>query len=335
MKAVVLNKPGLMEDRPLEMADLPQPQLVDEEILIRVRVCGVCHTELDEIEGRLRIPKLPIVLGHQVVGEVVEKGANAGEYGIGDQVGVTWIWKSCGLCGFCKTERENLCEQAKWTGLDVNGGYAEYMKVPGAFAHRIPAGMDAVHTAPLLCAGVIGYRALRLCEIRDGQTIGLFGFGASAHLCIQVLKARYPSCKVYAFSRDREHREQARRLGADWTGHTQEQPPRKMDKAIDFTPIGEAIPLILQNLQRGGKLVINAIRKINPIPPMDYAKLLWSERTIQSTANVTRQDGARFLKVAAEIGMHPDVTEFSLDQANEALIALKQSRIVGAAVLVM
>jgi propanol-preferring alcohol dehydrogenase len=332
---MVLHKTGRVEDRPLQMADLPRPEPQADQLLIRVRACGVCHTELDEIEGRLEIPRLPIVLGHQVVGEVAGKGAQAGGFQKGDPVGVTWIWSSCGRCGFCTDGRENLCEQAKWTGLNVNGGYAEYMTVTAAFAHRIPQGLDSVHTAPLLCAGVIGCRAMRLCEIQDGQTVGLFGFGASAHLCIQVLKARYPNCQVYAFSRDQEHRQQALRLGADWAGHTQDSPPQKMDKAIDFTPVGEAVPLILRNLQKGGKLVINAIRKESPIPAMEYADLLWSERTIQSTANVTRADGAQFLAIAAEIGLRAEVTEYRLEEANEALLAIKQSRIVGAAVLVM
>ena len=335
MKAIILKKSAPMEERPLELTDLPEPKPKPDELLVRVHVCGVCHTELDEIEGRLEVPHLPIVLGHQVVGEVAEKGAESGGYETGDRVGVTWIWKSCGVCKFCTTGRENQCEGAQWTGLDANGGYAQYMTVPGAFVHRIPEGLDAVHTAPMLCAGVIGYRALRLCDLREGETIGLFGFGASAHLCIQMLKAKYPSCRVYAFSRDREHREQAERLGADWAGHTETAPPEKMDKAIDFTPVGEAIPTILKNLERGGKVVINAIRKINPIPPMEYAKLLWSERCIQSTANVTRQDGAEFLSIAAEIGMRPEVQEYSLQEANEALLAVKESRIVGAAVLVL
>lgn len=335
MRAIVLNNISPMEERPLRMEQRPIPKPASDEILLRVEACGVCHTELDEIEGRLKIPHLPIVPGHQVVGQVVEKGADAQTHQIGERAGVTWIWKSCGRCRFCRTGLENLCRQARWTGLDADGGYAEYMTVPAAYAHRIPQGMDPIHTAPLLCAGVIGYRALRLCEIQEGQTIGLFGFGASAHLCIQVLKARYPSCRVYAFSRDRQHRNQARRLGADWTGHTEADPPEKMDRAIDFTPVGEAVPLILKNLQKGGKLVINAIRKINPIPPLDYGDLLWSERCIQSTANVTRRDGEEFLKIAAEIGMRPEVTPFSLEEANEALLAVKESRIVGAAVLVL
>lgn len=334
MRAMVLHKMGQVEGRPLAMADLPKPEPKADELLIRVQACGVCHTELDEIEGRLAIPNLPIVLGHQVIGEVADKGARAGGYQVRDRVGVTWIWSSCGRCGFCRAGQENLCEQAKWTGLDVNGGYAEFMTVPAAYAHRIPEGMDPVHTAPLLCAGVIGYRAMRLCGIRDGQTVGLFGFGASAHLSIQVLKTKYPNCRVFAFSRDRDHQEQARRLGADWVGHTEDRPPEKMDKAIDFTPVGEAIPLILRNLQKGGKLVINAIRKESLIPAMEYADLLWSERTIQSTANVTRADGVEFLAIAAEIGLRPEVTEYRLEEANEALLAIKQSRIVGAAVLV-
>lgn len=335
MKAAALTKIAPVEDHPICLLDWPTPQPADDELLVEVSVCGVCHTELDEIEGRLPVARLPRIPGHQVVGRVVARGPRVGSFQIGDRVGITWLWKSCRSCTFCTRGLENLCEDALWTGLDVHGGYAEYMTVPASFAHLLPPSLDDLHTAPLLCAGVIGYRALRLCQIEDGQIVGLFGFGASAHLTIQVLRALYPHCQIFAFSRDQEHQQQALRLGADWAGHTEDTPPRKMDKVIDFTPIGQAIPLILRNLQKGGKLVINAIRKINPIPPMDYADLLWSERTIQSTANVTHADGSEFLRIAARIGLQPQVTPFPLERANQALLAVKNSRITGAAVLLI
>ncbi|MEJ5260635.1 MAG: zinc-dependent alcohol dehydrogenase family protein [Anaerohalosphaeraceae bacterium] len=335
MKAAALTEIAPVEQKPVRLLEMPDPQPAEDELLLEVSVCGVCHTELDEIEGRLPVSGLPRILGHQVVGRVIAKGPRVGNFQIGDRVGVTWLWKSCRTCSFCTRGLENLCEKALWTGLDADGGYTERMTVPAAFAHPLPPSLDDLHTAPLLCAGVIGYRALRLCQIEDGQIIGLFGFGASAHLTIQVLRALYPRCRVFAFSRDREHQQQALRLGADWAGHTEDNPPQKMDKVIDFTPIGQAIPLILRNLQKGGKLVINAIRKINPIPPMDYAELLWSERTIQSTANVTYADGSEFLRIAAQIGLKAEVTAFPLEQANEALLAVKHSRITGAAALVL
>jgi propanol-preferring alcohol dehydrogenase len=335
MKAAALTKITPVEQQPLSLLDLPDPQPADDELLLQVSVCGVCHTELDEIEGRLPVPQLPRVLGHQVVGRVIAKGPAVGSFQVGDRIGVTWLWKSCRTCSFCTRGLENLCEKALWTGLDVHGGYAEYMTVPASFAHLLPDSLDDLHTAPLLCAGVIGYRALRLCQIEDGQTVGLFGFGASAHLTIQVLKAQFPNCKVFAFSRDKAHQQQALRLGADWAGHTEDTPPQRMDKVIDFTPIGQAVPLILRNLQKGGKLVINAIRKETPIPPMDYADLLWSERTLQSTANVTYADGSEFLRIAAQIRLQPQVTPFPLEQANQALLAVKHSRITGAAVLLL
>ncbi len=333
MKAAALTQIAPVEAQTVRLLEMPDPQPADDELLLEVSVCGVCHTELDEIEGRLPVPGLPRILGHQVVGRVIAKGPRVGSFQRGDRVGVTWLWKSCRTCSFCARGLENLCPNALWTGLDVHGGYAEYMTVPAAFAHMLPSSLDDLHTAPLLCAGVIGYRALRLCQIEDGQIVGLFGFGASAHLTIQVLRAQYPRCAVFAFSRDKEHQQQALRLGADWAGHTEDTPPQKMDKVIDFTPIGQAIPLILRNLQKGGKLVINAIRKETPIPPMDYADLLWSERILQSTANVTHADGSEFLRIAAQIGLKAQVTPFSLEQAPQALLAVKHSRIVGAAVL--
>lgn len=334
MKAAVLTEIAPIEHQPIRLLDRPEPSPALDELLLKVLACGLCRTELDEIEGRLPVPKLPRVLGHQVVGRVVHKGLGVRTVELGARVGVTWLWKSCGRCSFCTAGFENLCSGALWTGLDVDGGYAEYMTVPADFAHPLPACLDDLHTAPLLCAGVIGFRALRLAQIQDGQIVGLFGFGASAHLCIQILKARFPAGKVYVFTRSSGHRRLAEQLGADWTGLPDDNPPAKIDRAIDFTPIGRTVPLALSRLQKGGKLLINAIRKQTPIPPMDYAEHLWSERSIQSIANVTRVDAAEFLPIAAEINLQPQITVFPLQQVNQALLALKQSRISGAAVLV-
>jgi len=332
MRAMLLNKPAPAEESPLESADVPVPEPRDNEILIKVTVCGACHTDLDEVEGRLPT-KLPVIPGHQVVGTVAGRGANAEKFKEGDRVGVTWLYSSCGRCKFCTRGNENLCDQALWTGKDADGGYAEYMVIGQKFAHRIPDRFSDSQAAPLLCAGVIGYRALKLAEVTDGQIVGLIGFGASAHIVIQVLKYKFPNSPVFVFTRGAEHREFAKSLGADWTGQGTAEPPHKMDRAIDFTPVGEVIPPAMENLDKGGRLVINAIRKVNPVPEMDYVEHLWLEKEIKSTANVSTQDAAEFLELAAEIPILPNVQEFDLQKANEALLAIKNSTIRAAAVL--
>ena len=315
------------------MADIPKPVPKDDELLLKVLACGVCHTELDEIEGRLKPAKLPIVLGHQIVGEIVEKGPDANTLDLGQRVGVTWLNSACGNCRFCLSGRENLCDHAMWTGLDVDGGYAQFTLVPEKFAHPIPQRFSDTEAAPLLCAGVIGYRAIRLAEIADGDVVGLYGFGASAHIVIQVLKHTNPKSPVFVFTRSSAHRDLAAQLGAEWAGAPADEPPAKLNKAIDFTPVGETVKRALAASDKGATVVINAIRKTTPIPELDYAEHLWHERKIKSVANVTAQDAREFLPLAAEIPIIPHVQEFELAQANNALINLKKGKINGAAVL--
>ncbi len=333
MKAVVLQNISPIEKKPLVMTDLPTPAPLDNQILVKVSVCGVCHTDLDEIEGRLTPTRFPIVLGHQIVGTVADRGKAVTKFNIGDRVGITWLYSVCGECSFCKTGAENLCDSAKWTGKDADGGYAEYMVISEDFAYLLPGRFSDSQAAPLLCAGVIGYRAVRLAEIIDGQIVGLFGFGASAHIVIQIIKHKFPRSGVFVFTRSPEHRRLAEALGADWTGSAADTPPCKINKAIDFTPVGRTISAALAVLDKGGRLVINAIRKETPVPQLDYAEHLWLEKEIKSVANVTRADARQFLPLAARIPIVPQVQEFELAQANEALISLKQAKIRTAAVL--
>lgn len=336
MKAMVLSRTGPVERGgrdPLERADLPVPVPAPDEILIQVCVCGICHTEIDEIEGRLIAPRYPVVPGHEIVGKVHAVGSEVRKFSPGDRVGVAWIHSSCGRCSFCARGDENLCDDFRATGLHAHGGYAEYTVVSQDFAYPLPQGFTDSEAAPLLCAGVIGYRALRLSNIRSGEVLGLYGFGASAHIAIQVAKSW--GCTVFVFTREgqKDHQELALKLGADWVGVTGERPPRRLRCAIDFTPVGEPVREALRVLEKGGRVVINAIRKVNPIPELDYAQLLWHEREIKSVANVARQDALEFLPLAAQIGIRPEVQEFSLEQANEALLILKQGRMHGAGVL--
>jgi propanol-preferring alcohol dehydrogenase len=333
MKAVVLNKTSLIEEKPLELTDLPRPTVADDQILVKVLVCGACHTDLDEVEGRLKPAKLPIVPGHQIVGRVADKGKAVTKFNIEDRVGITWLYSACGKCNFCQRGNENLCGEARWTGKDVNGGYAEYMVISEDFAYFLPERFSDSEAAPLLCAGVIGYRTLRLAEVTDGEIIGLFGFGACAHIVIQIIKYKFPNSPVFVFTKTAEHAKLAESLGAAWTGRSGDQPPAKLNKAMDFTPVGECVRDALAVLDRGGRLVINAIRKETPVPPLDYARYLWLEREIKSVANVTRADAEEFLPLAAQIPIVPTIEEFPLAQANEVLIKLKHSKLRAAAVL--
>ena len=333
MKAVVLNKTSLIEEKPLELTDLPRPTVADDQILVKVLVCGACHTDLDEVEGRLKPTKLPIVLGHQVVGRVADRGKAVTKFNVEDRVGITWLYSACGECNFCQRGNENLCGEAEWTGKDVDGGYAEYMVISEDFAYPLPKSFSDSEAAPLLCAGVIGYRTLRLAEVTDGEIIGLFGFGACAHIVIQIIKYKFPNSPVFVFTKTAEHAKLAESLGAAWTGRSGDQPPAKLNKAMDFTPVGECIRDALAVLDRGGRLVINAIRKETPVPPLDYARYLWLEREIKSVANVTRADAEEFLPLAAQIPIVPTIEEFPLAQANEVLIKLKHSKLRAAAVL--
>jgi propanol-preferring alcohol dehydrogenase len=333
MKAMALTKQGPIETKPLERLELPIPKPADNEIIIKVSVCGACHTDLDEAEGRIKLDKLPRVLGHQVVGIAADKGKSARKFKIGERVGITWLYSSCGKCSFCTTGRENLCEKARWTGKDADGGYAEYMVIGEDFAQRIPDSFTDSQAAPLLCAGVIGYRTTRLAEINDGEKIGIFGFGACAHIVIQIIKYKYPNSPVYVFTKQAEHRQLAKKLGAVWTGAGGDKPEMKLNKIMDFTPAGECIRDALEVLERGGRLVINAIRKQTQIPPLDYAEHLWLEKEIKSVANVTRADAEEFLPLAAKIPIVPTIEEFALEQANEVLYKIKHSQLKAAAVL--
>jgi propanol-preferring alcohol dehydrogenase len=320
---------------PLEIAELSMPVPGPGQIRVRISACGVCHTELDEIEGRLRPPVLPVVPGHEIVGRIDTLGSNATRFKKGDRVGISWIYSSCGMCRFCLKDRENLCEKFMATGFDANGGYAQYMTIHEDFAFPIPENFTDAQAAPLLCAGVIGYRALRLSGLEPGGTLGLYGFGASAHIAIQV--AKYRGCKVFVFSRKAygDHLDLAIKLGADWVGSTEDVPPEHLDCAIDFTPAGEPVRQALKNLEKGGRLVVNAIRKSDLIPELKYTEHLWHEKELISVANVTRQDALDFLPLAAEIGIAPEVQEYALEEANQVLAMLKQGMIRGAAVLLI
>ncbi len=333
MKAIILNKHSPIEQMPLEPADLPEPVPNDTQVLVKVSVCGACHTDLDEVEGRLKPTISPIVPGHQIVGRVIDKGKAATKFNTGDRVGITWLYSSCGECDFCKTGNENLCEKAKWTGKDANGGYAEFTVIDEDFAYPIPKEFSDSQAAPLLCAGVIGYRTLRLADIKDGQRIGLIGFGASAHIVIQIIKHKFPNSPVYVFTKTAQHAKLAKSLGAVWTGRSGDEPPEKLNKIMDFTPVGECIRDALGVLERGGRLIINAIRKETPVPPLEYAKYLWLEKEIKSVANVTRQDAEEFLPLAARIPIVPTIEEFPLQDANEVLKSIKKSKLRAAAVL--
>jgi len=338
MKAQILKAISPIENRPLELIELPIPQPKTKEILVRISACGVCHTELDEIEGRVQ-PKLPVILGHEIVGKVEGLGAEVTKFSLGDRVGIAWIYSSCGKCHFCQEGNENLCLEFQGTGCQANGGYAQYVVVSEDFAYLIPDRFTDSQAAPLLCAGAIGYRALRLCTLEDGQILGLFGFGASAHIVIQVAKHKYPHGKVFVFTRpgQKEHQDLAKKLGADWTGATGETPPAKLNSAIDFTPVWRPIVEALRVLEKGGRVIINAIRKEeidkNYLLELDYSTHLWQEKEIKSVANITRKDAQEFLPLAAEIPIIPEVQEFKLEEANQALVLLKRGKIQGAAVL--
>lgn len=335
MRAMQLSTAKPAAENPLGMVDTAVPQPQPGQILLRVHVCGVCHTDLQTVEGDLVLPQLPIIPGHQVVG-VVEKtgsertdGSGNGRYQIGDRVGVAWLNWACGQCDYCRHGLENLCPEAKFTGLHAHGGYAEWMVVDERFAYLIPEQFNDAQAAPLLCAGVIGYRSLRLSGIQPGQKLGLYGFGASAHLVIQV--ARHWDCPVYVFTRNPEHQQHARDLGAAWVGKAQDEPPAQLDASITFAPAGWLIPLALGHLRPGGTLAINSIH-MSPIPEMPY-NLLWRERVLRSVANVTRQDAAEFLPLAAQIPIKTDVALYPLHEANAVLQQLKASEIKGAAAL--
>jgi propanol-preferring alcohol dehydrogenase len=339
MKAMILPRitPLNQNPTPLQLADVPIPRPWDGEILVKVSTCGVCHTELDEIEGRTPPAFLPLVLGHQVVGRVAEVGRNASKFKLGERVGIAWIFSSCGTCEFCRSERENLCPQFRATGRDAPGGYAEYLTVPEDFAFRLPAIFSDSEAAPLLCAGAIGYRSLRLGNLVDGQNLGLTGFGASAHLVLRMARHLFPNGRVFVFARSREEQAFACELGADWAGDTEAESPEKLHCIIDTTPVWKPIVAAMKNLQPGGRLVINAIRKEDHdkdyLTQIDYPRDWWLEKEIKSVANVTRRDVSEFLQLAAAIPIRPEIQEYALEDANRALVELKERKIRGAKVL--
>ena len=341
MKAMILKETtDLSKNKsPLELADIAAPVPSDGEILIRISVCGVCHTELDEIEGRTPPPKFPAVLGHQVVGRVEGAGGKADKFKKGDRVGVAWIYSSCGECRYCKEGNDNLCQEFKATGRDKNGGYAEYMTISESFAYRIPEVFTDTDAAPLLCAGAIGYRSLRLTELKDGQSLGLTGFGASGHLVLKMAKHMFPNSNVYVFARSEEEREFSKHLGALWAGEAQDRSPQKLDAIIDTTPVWKPVVEALGNLNTQGRLVINAIRKEevdkNYLLNLDYPRDLWMEKEIKSVANISRKDVVEFLELAAQIAIKPQIEEYALEDANSALVELKEGKIKGSKVLII
>ena len=339
MKAMILNGVTPIEhnENPLEMADIPVVEPASGEVRLRVKACGVCHTELDEIEGRTPPPRFPIIPGHEVVGVIDAVGPGVDARKMGQRVGVGWIYSSCGQCAFCKEGRDNLCESFKATGRDVNGGYAEAMVVPEGWAFPIPNSFTDLEAAPLFCAGAIGYRSLNLTGLNDGQRLGLTGFGASAHLVLKMARYVYPHSEIYVFARNERERHFALELGASWAGDTADTSPYRLHAIIDTTPVWKPVVEALRNLESGGRLVINAIRKENVdqdnLLNLDYSEHLWMEKEIKSVANVSRNDISGLLELADEISLKPEVEVYPLEQANRALVELKKGRIRGAKVL--
>jgi propanol-preferring alcohol dehydrogenase len=329
MKACLLRAPAAIEVNPLEYTEVATPQPKNGEVLVRVRACGVCRTDLHVIEGELPPRKSPVIPGHQVVGIVEKQGESTRRFGMGDRVGIAWLYRTDGSCEYCRSGAENLCDNPMFTGYSVDGGYAEYIVAPEDFIYALPAGFPDEQTAPLLCAGIIGFRSLRLSGIKAGGRLGFYGFGAAAHVAIQV--ARHWGVEVFASTRDVRHQKLAQELGAAWAGGTFDEPPKKLDAAIVFAPAGEIVPAALKALKKGGALILGGIH-MSPIPSFSY-DLLYQERVIRSVANNTRQDGEDFLRVAAEIPIRTRVQVFPLSEANRALNALKNDAIPGAAVL--
>jgi alcohol dehydrogenase, propanol-preferring len=328
MKAAVLGSPAPIKQHSLQITDVAKPQVETGHVLLKVRACGVCRTDLHIVEGELAPKVQGVIPGHQIVGDVVD-GATA-NLPLGTRVGVSWIGGTDGTCWYCRHQMENLCDQPTFTGYTVPGGYAEYALARADFVFPLPKELDDLHAAPLLCAGIIGFRSLRVAGVQSGERVGLFGFGASAHLAIAVLHSW--KCDVYVSTRGESHRKLAESLGAKWVGEEADRPPVELDRAVTFAPSGDVVVAALSSLRKGGVVAINAIH-LDRIPQFDYDKLLWGERQIRSVANMTRADARDFLKIAAEIKLRPKVTEYPLDQANEALLAVKNDAIDGAAVI--
>jgi len=330
MRAAVLEKPKKAGEHPLTIKDLAKPAVTPGHVLLRVRACGVCRTDLHIVEGEVAALRSPLIPGHQIVGDVVE-GATA-DLPLGARVGVSWLGGVDGSCPYCKRGLENLCDAPTFTGYTVDGGYAEYALARTDFVYPLPDALNDLDAAPLLCAGIIGFRSLRVAGVEPGERVGLFGFGASAHLAIAVLHSW--NCEVYVSTRGASHRELASSLGAKWVGNETDRPPVSLDRAVTFAPSGDVVVAALSSLRKGGVVAINAIH-LDRIPQFDYDSLLWGERQIRSVANMTRQDARDFLAIAARIGLKPKVTVFPLEQANEALLAVKKDQINGAAVITL
>jgi propanol-preferring alcohol dehydrogenase len=329
MKAWTLTHPAPIESNPLELRDLPVPEPGEGEVRVRISACGICRTDLHVVEGELPPKKEHVIPGHQIVGVVDRSGAGATKYKTGTRVGIPWLHKTCGKCSYCRSGRENLCDAPEFTGYTVDGGYAEYVVAPEGFVYPIPEGFSDLQAAPLLCAGIIGFRCLRVSGIRPGANLGIYGFGAAGHVCLQV--ARHWQARIFVCTREEKHRRLARDLGATWCGGATEQPPERLDASIIFAPAGELVPAALQALGKGGVLVLGGIH-MSPIPSLPYP-LIYQERSIRSVANNTRDDGDEFMRLAAEIPIRTEVQIFSLEQANEALNELKHDGIRGAGVL--
>jgi len=336
MKAWTIERPAPVNDRPLRSREITLPSPGEDELLLKVSACGICRTDLHVVEGDLPVHRSPLIPGHQIVGRVTAIGAGADGFAIGDRVGVAWLNRTCGVCEFCVNDRENLCEQATFTGWTVDGGFAESAIAPAAFSYRLPDNFDDIQAAPLLCAGIIGYRCLRLTGLSvsdwKGARLGIYGFGAAGHVCIQLARAR--GADVYVCTREREHHQAlARELGATWVGDATDQPPVKLHAAIIFAPAGDLVPAALAAIRKGGTVVLGGIH-MSPIPSFDYS-LIYGERMVRSVANNTRADGGEFLAEAASVPVRTHTQVFSFDQANDALIALKSDAIRGAGVLLM
>lgn len=329
MLAALLQTPRAVEQDPLLLTDIPLPSPKERELRIRVRACAICHTDLHTVEGEIPLPKLPLIPGHQIVGVVEARGPKARRFKEGERVGVPWLHRACGSCRYCRRGDENLCERAEFTGLQADGGYAEFTVVDEDFAYSLPRDFSDERVAPLLCAGVIGYRALRLSGIRGGERLGLFGFGASAHIVIQI--ARHRGCEVYVFTRSAAHQELARSLGAAWVGRAEDSPPHRLQAAVIFAPAGRLVLDALRHLDRGGAVALAGIT-MTPIPEIDYA-LLYHERQLRSVANATRRDAEELLALAPEIPLRTEIETFPLPQINRALQKLKRSEIRGAGVI--
>ena len=331
MKAVIVNQAARIEDVALDTNDVEVPQAGSGDVLVRVKACGLCRTDLHIIEGDLPKRKLPVIPGHQVIGVVEQMGQEASGVKPGDRVGVAWLNWTCGACGFCRLGRENLCIRARFTGYNVDGGYAEYISAPADFVYPIPESFSDEHAAPLLCGGVIGYRALKLSQVEPGQGLGLYGFGSSAHIVLQL--ARHLKCRVFVFTRSAEHQEMALEMGAEWAGTAADRPPEEIDSSIIFAPAGELVPQALSSMKKGGTLVLAGVA-MSPIPEMPY-ELIYGERSVRSVANATRRDAMELLEMAAQAPIETQIQTFNLQEANEALRLLKAGKINGSGVFVI